>query len=141
MESGSMMEPLDLKSDNSVNLRPGSVNKDWSCLPRRAFPKPTPARRVRPSGWMDPAAEMRRLVERVSRQSSKARCSKRRVTLPAVDWSGVFGGLFGDRQKRLNVGNRHRFPARLDQSARLPNREQPADGEQRRAGHLRQLFA
>ena len=60
---------------------------------------------------------------------------------PAVDWNGVFPGLFGDRRQRLNVGNRHRSPARLDQSAGLPSREQPADGEQRRAGHLRQLFA
>ena len=71
-----MMEPLDLKSDNSVNLGPGSVNKDWSCLPQRAFPKPTPARRVRPSGWMQPAAEMRRLVERVSREVAKLAAQK-----------------------------------------------------------------
>src|SRR6516162_2522211 len=53
----------------------------------------------------------------------QARCSKRSVTRPpAVDWNGVFLGLFGDRRQRLNVGNRHRSPARLDQSAGLPSR-------------------
>ena len=59
----------------------------------------------------------------------------------SVDWLGAFLRLFRDRTQRPDVANRQRFPARLDQSAGLPSREQPADGEQRRAGHLRQLFA